>query len=76
MHLENRALAPAEDDESRSVGSSSSLGAVRFCGRYIHHFNGVAIAILSVVCCVLFIQLQAVTVRVASEQRQIDELKQ
>ncbi|KAL7536523.1 hypothetical protein ACHAXR_007213 [Thalassiosira sp. AJA248-18] len=42
-------------------------------GRYL---NVGAIGVLSVVCGFLFIQLQAVTLKVASEQRQIDDLKE
>ncbi|KAL7538604.1 hypothetical protein ACHAXR_008685 [Thalassiosira sp. AJA248-18] len=42
-------------------------------GRYL---NFVAIAGLSILCAFMFIQLQAVSYKVASRQQQIDELKQ
>ena len=35
-----------------------------------------AIGVLSAVSALLFVQLQAVSIRVASEQRQIDELRE
>jgi len=58
-------------DESASA-SRTGANPLVIAGRFL---NVGAIGILSIVSAILFIQLQAVSLRVASEQYQIDELK-
>ena len=58
-------------DESAS-SSRTSANPLAIAGRFL---NIGALGILSAVSTILFIQLQAVSLRVASEQYQIDELK-
>ena len=69
-----------EDDESSSNTNLTPLTAPRSrnnmllnIGRFL---NVSAIGVLSVVSVILFIQLQAVSLQVASEQKQIEELRQ
>jgi hypothetical protein len=64
---------PSNNDENETA-STSRAGAnpLAIAGRFL---NIGAIGILSAVSAILFIQLQAVSLRVASEQYQIDELK-
>ena len=74
----SRARTPNDDEESVSSSSrtgddgSSSPNFLANLGRIL---NIGAIGALSVVCAFLFIQLQAVSMRVASEQQQINDLK-
>ena len=70
------AQAPLNEEESLSSprpaggGSNNCLSCAGRC------LNVGAIGVLSAVSALLFVQLQAVSIRVASEQRQIDELRE
>lgn len=65
-------LAPPVSDEESVPSSRTGSNMRAKLGRCL---NVAAIGILSVVSAILFVQLQLVSSRVASEQRQIDELK-
>ena len=66
-------LTTNDDD---SVSSATRNGGSNLLANFGRYFQIVAIAGLSIVCAFMFIQLQAVSYKVASEQQQIDELKQ
>lgn len=69
-----------EDDESSSNTNLTPLTAPRSSNNMVlkigRFLNVSAIGVLSVVSVLLFIQLQAVSLQVASEQKQIEELRE
>ena len=69
----HRSIMPSNNDEDETASASrAGTNPLAIAGRFL---NVGAIGILSAVSAILFIQLQAVSLRVASEQYQIDELK-
>lgn len=68
-------MMPLTDDASPSpttAGGSSSSNCLSCAGKSL---NFIVLLVLSAVSALLFIQLQALQYQVASEQRQIDDLK-
>ncbi|KAL7459733.1 hypothetical protein ACHAWC_011941 [Mediolabrus comicus] len=66
-----------EDDESsqNSAPPTPRASSSNWLVNILRFLNVSAIGVLSAVCTLLFIQLQAVSLQVASEQKQIDELR-
>ena len=69
-------LTTNDDDSVSHATRNGGSNLLANFGRYFQYLNFVAIAGLSIVCALMFIQLQAVSYKVASEQQQIDELKE